>query len=106
VGSVVKTTLIALALAWLARCLLRRVRGLAVIAAILVGASSIAGEHGVDVVGVRRSVACGVTALQRAAKQLPDVAAPSVTAAKPRTSDPRLARCQRDGAPAFSRSPR
>jgi len=69
------------------------------------GVASIGCEHGVDVVGVRRSVACGgITALQRAAKQLPDVAAPSVTAAEPRSSDSRphglsvferLARCQR-----------
>lgn len=65
--SLVQKTVIAAALVWLARRVLRRVTGLAVIAAVVVGAASLAGEHGVDVDAVRQTVSCDIAALMGAA---------------------------------------
>jgi len=100
--SVVKKTLVAVVLVWLARGLLRRVAGLAVIAAVLVAAAS------VDVDTVRRTVGCDVGALHPAAEQLRDVAtdAPQQRSSGESTNQrslvARLARCHRDDAPVAS----
>jgi len=112
VRSLAQKTVIAAALVWLARRVLRRVTGLAVIAAVLIAGASFAGEHGVDVDAVRQTVSCDIAALRDAVPP----AAPSSDAAESRSGEraaepgpslpQRLAACHAQVPAASSRSAR
>lgn len=70
-GETAKKTLVAALLAWLLARVLRRLIGVALLAALLGGGAAVA-ERGVDVGGVRRVVHCETRAIARVAKQLRD----------------------------------
>jgi hypothetical protein len=70
VGDSAKKTLLAVIAAWLLARLLRRLVGVALLAAVVAAGVMIAGRHGVDVGTVRRVVQCQTRAIARGAKQL------------------------------------
>lgn len=76
-GASAKKTLLAALAAWLLTRALRRVVGVALLAAILAAAATIAGRHGVDSDGVRRVMKCETRAITGFAKQLRDAGASS-----------------------------
>jgi len=81
VGELANKTLLATLLAWLLTRALRRLAGVAV----LIGAVTIAGRHGIDAGRGGRVVQCEARALGRAAEQLrDDRAGDSLTAAERR----------------------
>jgi hypothetical protein len=96
-GSVAKQTLVAAVLAWLATRVLRRLVGVALLAALITGAGVLAERRGMQVRGVDRVSRCEVSALVEVARQLPDaISRGSSRAHRPLPARGRLVRCDGD----------
>ena len=96
-----KQTIVAAVLAWLAARVLRRVVGVALLAALIAGAAGLAERHGVHVRGAYR---CVVSALVETVRQLPDALSQSSSSSDRRL--PTLRRLARCGAVRASRRAR
>jgi hypothetical protein len=105
VGETAKKTLLAALVAWVLARKLRRLVGVALLAAILTAGITIAGRHGIDIGGVRRVVQCETRAIARVAKQLHDSGSSSSPSAarRQRRALRRLGDCAAHGP---SRAPR
>jgi hypothetical protein len=92
--SVAKQTILAAVLAWLAARVLRRVVGVALLAALIAGAADLAQLHGVPVRGAGR---CEVSALVDVVGQLPDAISRGTSSTHPALPAlRRLTRCHAD----------
>jgi hypothetical protein len=85
VGETAKKTLFAAVLAWLLTRALRRLVGVALLAAVAAGGLTIAARHGVNIDRVRGVMRCETHAIARAAKQLHDGARGSSPSSSRRT---------------------
>jgi len=108
VGATAKKTLLVAVAAWLVTRALRRVVGVAMLAAIAAGALTVANRHGVDVNRVRGIIGCDTRAIARVAQQLGDSASSSSPGSerRMRRAVRELGHCQRQGASSTRRSDR
>ena len=100
-GATAKQTILAAILAWLAARVLRRVVGVALLAALIAGAGRLAQRHSVLVRGAGR---CEVSALVDVVGQLPDAISRGFSGTHPAL--PALRRLTRCGADRTSRRAR
>ena len=107
-GATAHKTLLAAVAAWLLTRALRRLVGVALLAAVLAAGATIAGRHGIDSDGVRRVVKCETGAITRVAKQLRDAGSSSSPSAGRRQLRAlrRLGECDRQRPSAATRHDR
>jgi hypothetical protein len=100
VGETAKKTVLAALLVWLLTRVLQRLVGVALIAAVLAGALTVASGHGVDAGRAGRVVQCEARAIARAAKQLRNASSNDSPAAAQRQLQTlrRVGRCDRQKA--------
>ena len=103
-----KNTLLAAIVAWLLTRALRRILGVAMLAAIAAAALTVANPGGVDVDRVRGAIGCDTRAIARAAKQLRDSASSSSPSShrRMRRAVRELGQCHRQPASSARRSDR
>jgi len=107
-GATAKKTRLAAVAAWLLTRALRRLLGVALLAAVLAAGATIAGRHGADSDGVRRVVKCETCAITRFAKHLRDAGSSSSPSAGRRQLRAlrRPGECDRQMRPAAARHDR